>query len=144
MGKLHTSSNWTMAAVYGGFAVAAVNPIAGIIVAAACYKVKKKLEEQESIEREIRNTAAQAEFRRKFYKRQNFSSYEEYLASSTWKRKREEILDRAGGICEKPDCFHPLEDVHHTWYPRVWGQEPLTALIGLCRKHHEDEHRRGF
>ena len=141
---MHTSSNWTMAAVYGGLAVAMINPVASAVVAAACYKVKKKLEEREIIERKVRNGAAQAEFRRRFYRRQNFSSYEEYLASDTWRKIREQILERAGGICEKPNCTHPLEDVHHTWYPWVWGREPLTALIGLCRKHHEDEHGRGF
>ncbi len=140
MGKLNTSSNWTLAAVYGGFAVAAVNPIAGVIFAAGCYKVKKKLEEQETIERTIRLKARQEKFRENFYRRQKFSSYAEYLESETWRSKREEIFERANGICEKPDCPHPLEDVHHIWYPHVWGKEPLTALIGLCRQHHQNEH----
>lgn len=140
MGKLSRSSNWTLAAVYGGFAVAVVNPIAGVIFAAGCYKVKKKIEEQEKIERTIRFKVGQEEFRKNFYTRQNFSSYAEYIESDTWRSKREEIFERANGICEKPDCPHSLVDVHHIWYPHTWGKEPLTALIGLCRQHHQNEH----
>lgn len=141
MGKWNTSSNWTLAAIYGGIAVASFNPIAGVVVAAACFRVKKTLEEQENIERKVRSEAKQDLFRKKFYKRQNFSSYADYLASATWKRKRDAIFERANGICEKPDCPRALMEVHHIWYPRVWGEERLTALIGLCREHHDAEHK---
>lgn len=144
MGKLNTSSNWKLAAVYGGFAVAAVNPIAGLVFAAACYKVKKKLEGQEQIENEIRSADDRRKFQDKFYERQNFSSYTDYLSSDTWRQKRGAILKRANGICEKPNCARLMVDVHHIWYPKVWGQEPLTALIGLCKDHHDEEHKPRF
>ncbi len=144
MGKLNTSSNWKLATIYGGLAVAIFNPIAGVVAAAVCYKVQKTLEEKEEIERKVRSEAERNLFREDFYRRQNFSSYSDYLASETWRRKRHEIFCRANGICEKPDCNCPLKEVHHIWYPRVWGEEPLSALIGLCREHHDAEHKGRF
>jgi hypothetical protein len=141
MGKLNTASNWTLAAVYGGTAIAMVNPVAGVLVAAACYIVKTKLQEQERTERKARSEAEQNRFRERFYNRQNFSCYADYLVSDTWRSKREAIHERANGLCERPGCTSPLNEVHHMWYPRVWGEEPLTALIGLCREHHDHEHK---
>lgn len=144
MGKKNTSSNWMMATVYGGFAVAAFNPIAGAVAAFACYQVYKKLKVQEDAEQAICRQQSQREFKEKFYARQHYASYDEYLMSDVWQEKRASILRRAIGRCEKPECYRPLSEVHHIWYPKVWGEEPLIALIGLCREHHEAEHQSRF
>ena len=53
---------------------------------------------------------------------------------------------RAGGRCESAGCPAGIDEVHHRRYPKVWGEEPIECLWGLCKKHHDDEHptwRRG-
>lgn len=144
MGKKNTSSNWMMATVYGGFAMAAINPIAGAITAFACYQVHKRLKAEEDVEREKKRQQSQQEFKEKFHARQHYACYEDYLMSDAWQEKRTAIFGRAFGKCEKPECNRSLTEVHHIWYPKVWGDEPLSALIGLCREHHEAEHQPRF
>ncbi len=144
MGNKNTSSNWMMATVYGGLAMAAINPIAGAITAFACYQVHKKLKAEEDVERERNRQQNQQEFNEKFYARQHYASYEDYLMSDAWQEKRAAIFKRAFGKCEKPECNRALSEVHHIWYPKTWGDEPVSALIGLCREHHEAEHKPRF
>jgi hypothetical protein len=144
MGKKNTSSNWMLATVYGGLAIATINPIAGALTAFACYQVHKKLKADEGVEREKHRQKSQDEFREKFHARQHYASYEDYLMSATWQEKREAIIRRSLGKCEKQDCNRALTEVHHIWYPRIWGNEPQSALIGLCREHHEAEHQARF
>lgn len=144
MGKKQTSSNWLMGAIYGGLAIAAINPIAGAIAAFVCYKAHKKCEAEETVEREDESKQQRHEFRQKFYERQNYASYEAYLSSEAWRIKRGLVIERANGQCESPECPRAVAEVHHIWYPRVWGDEPMSALIGLCEEHHKAEHAPRF
>lgn len=141
MGK-HTSSNWLMGAIYGGLVIGVINPIAGALTAFVCYKTHKKYEAAEKVEREEKATKRKRQFRRNFYARQNFASYEIYLLSEVWRAKRLLVIERANGKCESSDCPHAIEEVHHQWYPKVWGHEPISALAGLCKEHHRAEHER--
>lgn len=144
MGRKHTSSNWLMGAIYGGLAVGAINPIAGVITAFACYKAHKKYEAEEIIEREEEAKQQRYEFRKRFHERQNYASYEDYLTSEAWRIKRGLVIGRANGRCESPDCKRAIAEVHHIWYPRIWGEEPISGLLGLCKEHHEAEHSPRF
>lgn len=136
----HTSSNWLMGAIYGGLAIGAINPIAGALTAFVCYKTHKKYEAEEKIEREEAVVRQRREFSRRFYARQDFASYEEYLLSETWQAKRQLVMERANGKCESSECPRAIKEVHHKWYPRVWGHEPISGLVGLCEEHHRAEH----
>ena len=71
MGIKNTSSNWMMATVYGGFAIATINPIAGAIAAFTCYQVHKKLKAEEDLEREKNHQQNQQKFKEKFRARQH-------------------------------------------------------------------------
>lgn len=65
-------------------------------------------------------------------------AYEEYLASPVWKKKREKILERAGGICE--GCREkPATQVHHRSYEHV-GDEFLFELVAVCDDCHDKLH----
>ena len=103
IGNKNTSSNWMMATVYGGLAIAAINPIAGAVTAFACYKVHKKLKAEEDVERARSRQQNQQEFNERFYARQHYASYEDYLVSDAWQEKRAAIYMRAFGKCEKPE-----------------------------------------
>jgi len=144
VGKKNTSSNWMMASVYGGIAIAAINPIAGALAAFTCYQIHKKLKVEEDLEREKNRQQSQQKFKDKFRARQHYASYEDYLKSDVWHGKRAAIIKHASGKCENPECNRVLTDVHHIWYPKIWGDEPLSALVGLCREHHEAEHHARF
>lgn len=65
--------------------------------------------------------------------------YNTYLASQEWRWKREEVLARAGGLCEVEGCRSKAEQVHHTTYERV-GNEALEDLLALCSSCHEQWH----
>jgi hypothetical protein len=68
----------------------------------------------------------------------NKQQYREYMMSLEWAQRREAVMGRCGGMCEK-DCGRRAIDVHHRTYIRV-GREKLTDLIAMCRTCHQDEH----
>lgn len=129
-----------MGMVYGGAVVAILNPIAGAVTFGVLYHLYKAQKAVEAAEREIRQAEERGEFKAAFYKRQKFATYAGYLASTQWRVKRALVVQRANGRCEQPGCNHALEEVHHKRYPRVWGNEPIEWLIGLCESHHEQAH----
>lgn len=64
------------------------------------------------------------------------NTYEEYLLSCTWHSIRDEAIARDFGrcrICDSPFNLH----VHHRKYPKIYGQEPLSDLITLCKNCHD-------
>jgi hypothetical protein len=65
--------------------------------------------------------------------------YEAYMSSSEWRRRRAQILRRAGRRC---GCGRRASDVHHKWYGRPLGSEPDAALVALCPDCHRRAHGR--
>lgn len=64
--------------------------------------------------------------------------YSEYLSSEKWRRKRNAVINRAGGVCE--GCLETdAEVVHHTTYAH-WGNELLFELVALCHNCHDRAH----
>ena len=66
--------------------------------------------------------------------------YKEYLRSNAWKRKRDMVMKRAKGICEKTKCSKSAEQVHHLTYANV-GKETLEDLQAMCKGCHASEHK---
>jgi hypothetical protein len=65
--------------------------------------------------------------------------YLAYLKSKEWLAKREQVIQRCGGLCER--CGKYLVDnVHHLTYERIFN-EPLEDLQGLCRPCHAFLHQ---
>jgi len=65
-------------------------------------------------------------------------NYRAYLKSAEWTKKREQVIARAGGVCEQ--CRNnPVHHVHHLTYGNL-GNEPLSDLVGLCWRCHNKEH----
>ena len=126
--------------VYGGLVLFAVHPLAGAAAALPLYKLFISRRAEESREREKKIQQQREEFRVKFYARQNYSTYDAYLQSKAWLRKRSLVIERARGICESPSCTQNAAEVHHRWYPKTWGQESIDSLIALCHEHHMAEH----
>lgn len=62
-------------------------------------------------------------------------SYQEYLLSATWQKKRKMALDHYGRECVLCGSNKNLE-VHHRHYKSGWGNEKVEDLIVLCRNHH--------
>lgn len=68
-------------------------------------------------------------------------NYEEYLQSDGWRQKRDAVMARSCGKCER--CGSPAVHVHHKSYQHLGG-EPLTDLEAICRPCHFQEHGRVF
>jgi hypothetical protein len=67
--------------------------------------------------------------------------YQLYLCSREWDLKRESVIARSGGLCER--CRHNEGTaVHHKTYARIYN-ERLTDLIHLCNDCHDFVHGRG-
>jgi hypothetical protein len=67
-------------------------------------------------------------------------SYDEYLVSEHWIRKRSEAKSRAGYKCQLCGLFGgKYLNVHHASYDRL-GHESATDLIVLCRACHAKFH----
>lgn len=62
-----------------------------------------------------------------------------YYKTAAWKAKREAVLARAKGRCERRGCSNRARHVHHKTY-RHFGDEPLEDLQALCRLCHELRH----
>lgn len=66
--------------------------------------------------------------------------HDAYLATDEWKKKREAILERDGGICR--GCLRrPATQVHHLTYAH-WKNELAFELISLCKLCHEKAHNK--
>lgn len=135
-------SSWYHLAAQGSVAVALAFPLIGVPLFAGSvllYKVTRKKELEEG---KIASKLKRERFVRNFHARQNYASYEAYLSSEVWSSKRGAVLHRSGQLCEADGCRAAATEVHHKWYPRIWGSETTDSLVALCRKHHEAEHCR--
>lgn len=65
-------------------------------------------------------------------------SYNAYLQSEEWRRRRAQAIAHAGGRCQLCNEAKYL-NVHHRTYERV-GKERPEDLTVLCRKCHEHFH----
>lgn len=139
--KMPKSSWYKMGKVYGGIGLALANPLVGVAFAALMHKLEKSQELLEKDERDAFVKREQQFFRNKFYARQKYATYEDYLLSPRWEEIRSSVVVRARGRCEISGCGLALEEVHHKFYPRVWGTEEIGTLIGLCADHHREEHK---
>ena len=63
--------------------------------------------------------------------------YSEYLRSPAWSDLRNQILNRAGWLCEL--CHAPAEEVHHRTYVNVGNEDPAD-LQALCKPCHRRQH----
>lgn len=87
-------------------------------------------------------------------RRKKKSKYDAYMKSPTWKKKRKEAIERAGGRCEwtedriERESGFPVKrewrctarehlTVHHKSYARFGGGELPQDLQCLCVRHHE-------
>ena len=138
--KTPKSSWYKLGMVYGGIGLSLVNPFLGVAVAAVMYKLEKSQKAIEDAERELRVIEERKIFKSRFYARQKYRTYQDYLLSTVWRQKRALVIIRARGRCEAENCENALEEVHHKRYPRVWGTEEIDSLIGLCEEHHREEH----
>ena len=68
------------------------------------------------------------------------TAYVWYRCSPSWHERRQWILKRARGICEK--CRQrAATEVHHLTYKRVFNEDPAD-LMALCRQCHAEIHWR--
>ena len=66
----------------------------------------------------------------------NREEYNKYMRSPEWEEKRQAVLARAKGKCER--CGERgLLQVHHLHYV-TFKREPLTDLEALCEDCHDD------
>ncbi len=66
--------------------------------------------------------------------------YDAYMQSPAWRFKRQQVLDRDGGICQ---VYRKREatEVHHLTYTR-FGCEMLFDLLAICEDCHDRIHGR--
>ncbi|MEI6557841.1 MAG: hypothetical protein WCO00_05485 [Rhodospirillaceae bacterium] len=62
--------------------------------------------------------------------------YRAYLRTETWKRLRRAAVERDGRRCRLCNASGALQ-VHHRYYPEVFGTETIDALTTLCGACHE-------
>ena len=66
--------------------------------------------------------------------------YSKYLKSAKWKKKRIQALDYHGAACACCGSTN-LVQVHHISYQNYPGNEKMTDLIPLCKRHHKLVHK---
>lgn len=70
-----------------------------------------------------------------YHKSNWFSEHNDYLKSTTWQEKREEVLRRDGYLCQA--CLkRKATEVHHLTYDH-YKNEPLYELISVCHSCHQ-------
>jgi 5-methylcytosine-specific restriction endonuclease McrA len=73
------------------------------------------------------------------------AKYKAYLASASWKKKRDAVIARAGGRCER--CHAPFGEgkitAHHKTYIRVFS-ERLSDLEAICARCNGESHGNEF
>lgn len=71
---------------------------------------------------------------------QRHEDYQAYLQSGTWHAKRQPILKRAAGRCERCHTANVRLEVHHMVY-RGRGHERDDDLVALCPSCHAEVHK---
>lgn len=66
------------------------------------------------------------------------NKYREYLKSKQWMQHRETALARTSGFCQF--CGDIADHVHHTKYPKQFGEEHPNSLIPVCKRCHDLSH----
>lgn len=64
--------------------------------------------------------------------------YRKFLNSIDWSEKRAVALDRTSGFCEY--CGEVASQVHHTKYPKKFGDEHPSNLVAVCKRCHDLSH----
>lgn len=64
--------------------------------------------------------------------------YLKYLGSIEWKVRRNEAMERSEGFCEF--CGDIAMAVHHSKYPKKYGEEHPANLISVCKRCHDLSH----
>ena len=72
------------------------------------------------------------------YSERKQQQYKQYLKTEAWQLQRYKALERDNYKCVICSTDKRVE-VHHITYKRV-GQENLSDLVCLCRKHHQLQH----
>lgn len=74
-----------------------------------------------------------------------WATYDAYLKSPEWIELRRQVLDRAGGRCERCGQERATQ-VHHLTYRRVGAEWPqdLQAICNGCHEHHHPHLPRTF
>ena len=68
-----------------------------------------------------------------------FRTYNDYLASTLWRRIKSQELRKADGKCAA--CGKSTRTIHHRDYrPRVLSGEDRSALVALCQPCHDVVH----
>ena len=67
--------------------------------------------------------------------------YSQYLQSSHWEVKRQDILIRDDHTCDRCGSYTELQ-VHHLNYDNLWHEKD-EDLITLCKDCHAEEHGKG-
>jgi len=65
--------------------------------------------------------------------------YQTYIRSDAWRQKRQQVIARAHGICERCGRW-PIVNVHHLTYEHI-GNEGLEDLLGVCSRCHRELHK---
>jgi 5-methylcytosine-specific restriction endonuclease McrA len=81
---------------------------------------------------------AQAQRERELSNEQWRARYDAYIGSDAWAVRREQVISRAGGICEGCREAEAVQ-AHHLSY-RNMGNEFLWELVAICRNCHERVH----
>lgn len=64
--------------------------------------------------------------------------YHRYMASREWAIRKQDILERAGGFCERCDSQSGRLQVHHLTYEHLGAERP-DELLAVCKWCHQYE-----
>lgn len=65
-----------------------------------------------------------------------------FLKSEKWSNIRLEVLARKDAVCDICDVRDLSNDVHHVYYADRWEETPLEYLMVLCRRCHDEVHKK--
>lgn len=87
---------------------------------------------------EVEKIIGDFDSRDEFNRAQFFERYDKYLRSPEWRAKRQQVFERAHGMCEGCATAKATQ-VHHLSYAHV-GNEFLFELVAICDQCHERLH----
>lgn len=103
-------------------------------------KVGPSIQACRDIEREAYHVAFEMQDKERQQARRDMGEqYARYLLSPEWRRRRDLVMKRAGGMCEGCGVAKAAQ-VHHLTYCRIY-EEMLFDLVAICVACHERIHK---